>query len=311
MSIRGFKLLIKIGFILLFVPEINFAQSVEFIITGKKNKPVKNVSISFIDESCGSDSLAVLNGQKYQFNCFPEGIVPVHIEAKGYELKTVLLDKQHATKPVSVNLLKKGWQTVKLDDATYKFWKLKNVLYVKEKDNESMYRLGVLLDSLDLFESPYYGQDYYEHENGQDFSAFDSPILEFLRNHQLTFIVEPVILLYRELKDGEKKFQSVNKLLPIPNVIEFDKNQSPPESVLKQFCLEKHWIYANQVGGTSPFAYRTNSQATGLCILDIIEALQKSHPELTPRIFNAADWYSLDFNKVIIEEGLEKTDNEE
>lgn len=310
MSVRSFKLFINIGFILLLVPELISAQSVQFIITGKKNKPVKEVSISFDGNSCGSDSLAVLSGQKYQFNCFPEGIVPVHIEAKGYELKTILLNKQHAGKPISVNLLKKGWQTIKHDEATYKFWKLKNVLYVKEKDDESIYRLGLLLDSLGLFESPYYGQDYYEHENGQDFSAFDSPVLEFLRGHQLTFIVEPVILLFRELKDGEKKFQTVNKLLPIPNVIEFGKNQTPPENVLKQFCLEKHWIYANQVGGKSPHAYRTGNPGTGLSILDIIEALQKTYPELTPTIFDAADWYSLDFN-IIPEEETENTEEEE
>jgi len=296
MSINFFK---TIFFFLLLIPELFYAQSIQFSITGKNNRPVKGADVYFTDVSCSQDSLAKLSGQHYQFNCFPEGIVPVHIEAKGYELKTVMLDKRYANSVVSVNLLKKSWQTIRLEDATYKFWKLKNVLYIKEKDEASSYRLGVLLDSLGLFESPYYGNEFYEHENGQDFSAFDSPILEFLRNHELTLIVSPVILLFRELKDGEKKFQTINKILPITNIIEFEDNQIPPEAVLRQFCLEKYWIYDNQVGNNSPFAFKTINQKTGLCILDIIEIIQKSNPELEPKIFNPANWYSLEFDQSI------------
>ncbi len=290
------------------MPNLFFAQSLQFNLIGKKNKLVKNASVYFDNTSCGSDSLAVFNQQLYQFNCFPEGVVPVHIEAKGYEIKTLLINKQSTNSIITINLLKKGWQTIKLENATYKFWKLKNVLYVKEKDKESMYRLRVLLDSLEFYESPYYGKDYYINENGQDFSAYDSPIIDLLRKSEYTLVAAPVILLYRELKDGEKKFQSVNQLLPIANVIEFEENKAPTEQELYQYGLEKYWIYDNQVGGSSPYAFKTVNQSAGLCVLDIIEILQKNFPDVQPKVFNLENWYSLDFNQSITNEEIEKID---
>jgi|GEM_PF-4362875 len=297
MSINGFKLIIAAFFLLLLLPELSYTQSIQFKILGKKSRPVKGATVHFLNNSCGADSLAVAESDYYKFNCFPDGVVPVHVEAKGYEQKTVLIKKGASNPLVTINLLKKGWQTIRLHEATYKFWKLQNVLYVKERNNESVYRLSILLDSLGLQESPYYGKDFYEHKNGQDFSTFDSPILKFIRNSEHTLLAAPVILLYRELKDGEKKFQTVNKLLPISNIIEFD-GPPPSENVLNQFCLEKHWIYSDQVGSASPFAYKAVGQGAGLCILDIIETLKLSHPDLNPKIFDPGNWYSLEFDQV-------------
>jgi len=295
MSTKGIN---KIGILIIvlsLLPQIFSAQNIQFNVLGKKNKRVKNANIYFIDDHCGADSIAVPNGEHLQFNCFPDGIIPVYIEAKGYEQRILLLDKNEAGKPFNVHLLKKGWQTIQFADASYKFWKLKNVLYIKEKNDESFYRLGLLIDSLKLFESPYYGKDFYEHENGQDFSPFNSPILEQLRKSDLTLMAAPVLLLYRELKDGEKKFQSVNKLLPVSNIIEFEN--PPHQEVLSSFCLEKKWIYDNQTGGTSPFGFATKTTGSGLCVLDIIKVIEQSHPDLKPKVFDPGNWYSLEFDQ--------------
>lgn len=306
MSVNSSTLFTTIVFLLLLLPELFFAQAIQFTVLGKKNKPIKGASIYFTNIDCGADSIAGFQGGNYQFNCFPEGMIPVHFEAKGYESKTLLIKQKSINSSLTVNLLKKGWQTIKLEDATYKFWKLKNVLYVKEKDPGSIYRLNLLLDSLGLFESPYYGKDFYEHENGQDFSAFDSPILELIRKSEFTLVVAPVILLFRELKDGEKKFQSVNKLLPITNIIEFKDNKLPQEQIIDQFNLEKYWIYSDQIGGNSPFAYQTSSNRTGLCILDILDTIEKGFPDVEPKIFNPGNWYSLNFDQFHTKDELEE-----
>ncbi len=298
-------MVLSVRFVVLFLLIIGGCQTVysqanllSFNIFGGKGESVKKVTVRFAKTSCGGDSLAVFDRRKgsYVFNCFPDTRTEVYFEAPGYNLQVLTIAKSNLGKTIPVKLQKKGPQTIKIDDSDFKYWKLHNVLFLKEKEGKT-FKFQQLIDSLQLFESPYYGENFYEHEEKIDFDGWNDPVLRAFRTSGMTLVAAPVILLFKERAEGDNKFRSVNKLLPVTNIFEFENNKKPDPAIIKALGLEEIFIYENKWKANSPKAYQSLNPGLGLQVLCLQNTMDLLHPDFQIKCLDVDNHFSLGLNE--------------
>lgn len=274
------------------------AKQPMFNIFGGKGESVKKVTIRFTDNSCGGDSIAVYDRDKgsYRFNCFPEARTNVYFEAPGYNTQVLTIAKSGLDQTIPVKLQKKGPQTITIDDSDYKYWELHNVIYLKEKEGKA-FKLKQLIDSLQLFESPYYGENFYEHEEKIDFDGVNDAFLSSFRKSGMTIVAAPVILLFKEREAGDNKFRPINKLLPVANIIEFEKNKKPNPDIYQMLGMEEVFVYENQWQASSPKAYQSINPGLGLQVLCLQNTIDLLHPDIKVKCLDVNNHFSLGLNE--------------